>query len=191
MTHLFERRRNRGAGQDELPQFVPVISLEANSIPQFGGDLPFVQQARRVALEKFFGRKLGQCKVLLNLLRIVHVKDTPGDLFGCCGLSTPFCAFDQHRTLALQFPGKKRINDTRSVLFHMASNSSVDFLTNTIASKNLLSSTKSASWQDFVRQLGKILFGNLARFRSATWQDSVRHVDKKTFGKLAEDYIYT
>ena len=48
-------------------------------------------------------------------------------------------------------------------------------------------STQSATWQDFIRQLGGISFGNLAGFHSATWQtwETVKneHIGSKAFAK--------
>ena len=116
--HFLKRWGNSGAGQDELSQLLPMIHLETDRIPQLGGKLPFIQQARRLSLKQLLRGKVGQFKVLPDFCRIVHVKDTPGDLLGSRRFSAPFGAFDQHCAHAFQLSGKDSIRDTRSVLFH-------------------------------------------------------------------------
>ena len=95
-----------------------MVNGETHCIPEFGGNLPFVQKPWFRSLKKKTGLEVRYLKIPLLLILVTQIEYAFCDLLGCRGLATPFGAFDEHGTFPCQFLDENGICDSRSIISH-------------------------------------------------------------------------
>ena len=95
-----------------------MVNIKAHGVPYLRCQLPFVDQARGLAVKQSLDLGLRQKKVLLLCVGIVQIKDALGDLLGGRRLSTPFWTINQNGTLAFESICQQSVEYSPFILLH-------------------------------------------------------------------------
>lgn len=143
-----------------MSEAIFMIDGETYRIPQLRCNLPFINQPGGIARQKTSGADTSQSHILLHILRVVHIQDTPGMLLGSCRFTTPFGTFYKNGAATLQFKQQNLICYS-TLVFH----SHICFIQSQRYKKNrqfgYLWIFCSAIWGYFVRLFVDISFGYL------------------------------
>lgn len=100
-----------------MSEAIFMIDGETYRIPQLRRNLPFINQPGGIARQKTSGADTSQSHILLHILRVVHIQDTPGMLLGSCRFTTPFGTFYKNGAATLQFKQQNLICYS-TLIFH-------------------------------------------------------------------------
>ena len=109
-----------GAGEDVEAYVGTVVHGIADSVPQVGGILPFIDKAGILSPQQ--QRGFGGCRgqVLGRIVRILHLDDALCLLGGGCCLAAPFGPFQEHGSEGIQTVRQHYVGSSLKI-FHFKS----------------------------------------------------------------------
>src|SRR5574344_333812 len=117
MVNLAFVRRNSTTGQNKLSEAIPMVYLITHGITYLRSKLPFINQVRSVSHKKPAHVHFCKLQIYRLTLRIIHIDNTLGYLFGRRSFTTPFGPLNQDGTLAIKFSLKQCISYSL-LIFH-------------------------------------------------------------------------